>query len=103
MNPVFFVLLRGDIKGHLTVTHQMNNTKLMRNCRISIIWVIMVAMGVVELKTHENLVEELARLSPEELKIVLASLGKRLENDNQLKMAEEIIKEYKPALEELAK
>ena len=49
----------------------------------------MVAMGVVELKTHENLVEELARLSPEELKIVLASLGKRLENDNQLKMAEE--------------
>ena len=75
----------------------------MRNCRISIIWVIMMAMGVVELKTHENLVEELARLSPEELKSVLASLGKRLEKDNQLKMAEEIIKEYKPALEELAK
>lgn len=53
--------------------------------------------------THENLVEELARLSPEELKNVLASLEKRLEKDNQLKLAVEIIKEYKPALEELAK
>jgi hypothetical protein len=63
----------------------------------------MVTRGVLELKTHENLVEELARLSPEELRNVLDTLGKRLEKDNQLKMAEKIIKEYKPALEELAK
>jgi len=55
------------------------------------------------LKTHENLVEELARLSPEELKNVLDTLGKRLEKEKQLKMAEEVIKKYKPALEELAK
>ena len=55
------------------------------------------------MKTHENLVEELARLSPEELKSVLDSLGKRLEKDKQLNMAKKIIKEYKPALEELAK
>ncbi len=52
---------------------------------------------------HEKLVEELARLSPEDLKIVLASLENRLEKNNQLKLAEEIIKEYRPALEELAK
>jgi len=55
------------------------------------------------LKTHEDLVEELARLSPEELKNVLERLEERLEKDNQLKMAKEIIKKYKPALEELAK
>lgn len=55
------------------------------------------------MKTHENLVEELARLSPDELKNVLDTLGKRLEKENQVKMAERIIKEYKPALEELAK
>ena len=55
------------------------------------------------MKTKENLVEELARLSPEELKIVLDTLEKRLEKDKQLNMAEKIIKEYKPALEELAK
>jgi len=54
------------------------------------------------LKEHEDLVEELVRLSPEELKNVLDSLEKRLEKDNQLKMAEEIIKKYKPALKELA-
>jgi hypothetical protein len=59
--------------------------------------------GVIEMKTHENLVEELARLSPEELKSVLDNLGKRLEKDKKLNMAEKIIKEYKPALEELAK
>ncbi|WP_156202752.1 hypothetical protein [Candidatus Syntrophocurvum alkaliphilum] len=52
---------------------------------------------------HEKLVEELAQLSPEDLKIVLASLEERLQKNNQLKIAEEIIKEYKPALEELAK
>jgi len=39
------------------------------------------------LKTKENLVEELARLSPEELKIVLDTLEKRLEKDKQLNMA----------------
>jgi len=55
------------------------------------------------LKTHEDLVEELARLSPEELKNVLERLEERLEKDNQLKMAKEIIKKYKPVLEELAK
>ena len=55
------------------------------------------------MKEHEDLVNELARLSPEELKNVLDRLEKRLEKDNQLKMAEEIIKKYKPALEELAK
>ena len=55
------------------------------------------------MKAHENLVEEVARLSPEELRNVLDTLGKRLEKDNQFKMAEKIIKEYKPALEELAK
>ncbi len=55
------------------------------------------------MKTHENLVEELARLSPEELKNVLDSLGKRLEKDNQFQIAEKIINEYKPALVELAK
>jgi len=54
------------------------------------------------LKAHEDLVEELARLSPEELKYVLNRLEKRLEKDNQFKMAEEIIKKYKPALRELA-
>jgi len=43
------------------------------------------------LKAHEDLVEELARLSPEELKYVLDRLEKRLEKDNQFKMAEEII------------
>jgi len=58
---------------------------------------------VLELKTHEKLVEELACLSPEELKNVLDSLGKRLEKENQYEIAEKIIKEYKPALEELAK
>jgi len=58
---------------------------------------------VLQMKTHENLVEELARLSPEELKSVLDNLGKCLEKDKQLNMAEKIIKEYKPALEELAK
>lgn len=60
-------------------------------------------MEVLQMKTHENLVEELARLSPEELKNVLDNLRKRLEKDKQLNMAEKIIKEYKPALEELAK
>ena len=55
------------------------------------------------MRKHEDLVEELVRLSPEELKSILDRLEKRLENDNQLKMAEEIIKKYKPALEELAK
>jgi len=34
------------------------------------------------------LVEELVRLSPEELKNVLGSLEKRLEKDNQLKNGE---------------
>lgn len=58
---------------------------------------------MIQMKTHENLVEELARLSPEELKSVLDNLGKRLEKDKQLNMAEKIVKEYKPALEELAK
>ncbi|UMZ74410.1 hypothetical protein [Natranaerofaba carboxydovora] len=55
------------------------------------------------MRAHEDLVKELASLSPEELKNVLERLEKRLEKDNQLKMAEEIIKKYKPALEELAK
>lgn len=53
--------------------------------------------------TLENLVEELARLSPEELKNVLSTLEKRLEQNNQLKLSEEIIQKYRPALEELAK
>ena len=52
---------------------------------------------------HKNLVEELASLSPEELKSVLDTLEKRLESNRQLKMAGEIIKQYRPALEELAK
>ncbi len=53
--------------------------------------------------TREKLVEELACLSPEELKNVLAALEKRLVQSNQLKLAGEIIEKYKPALEELAK
>ncbi|QGT98796.1 hypothetical protein SYNTR_0203 [Candidatus Syntrophocurvum alkaliphilum] len=62
-----------------------------------------VKLGGVNMAIHEKLVEELAQLSPEDLKIVLASLEERLQKNNQLKIAEEIIKEYKPALEELAK
>ena len=52
---------------------------------------------------RENLVEELARLSSEELRNVLTLLEKRLEQKNQLGLAEEIIEKYRPALEELAK
>ncbi|MEW5786028.1 MAG: hypothetical protein AB1767_13300 [Bacillota bacterium] len=52
---------------------------------------------------HENLVEELVSLSPEELKRVFDALEKRLESKKQLKIAGEIIKQYRPALEELAK
>lgn len=52
---------------------------------------------------HENLVDELVNLSPEELTKVLDALEKRLESKKQLKLAGEIIKQYRPALEELAK
>jgi len=37
------------------------------------------------------------------LTLTLKTLEKRLEKNNQLKLAEEIIKKYRPALEELAK
>ena len=40
---------------------------------------------------HENLVDELVNLSPEELKKVLDALEKRLESNKQLKLAGEII------------
>ena len=75
----------------------------MQNCKMSIQQVIIIAKGGIKLKTHEDLVKELASLSSEELKNVLDRLEKRLEKDKQLKMSEEIIKKYKPALEELAK
>jgi len=50
----------------------------------------------------EHLIEELARLSPEELSNVLESLENRLVKNKQLKIAEQVIKKYKPALIELA-
>ncbi len=52
---------------------------------------------------HDSLVEELARLSPEELANVLETLEKRLEQEKQLNSAVKIIEKYKPALKELAK
>jgi hypothetical protein len=58
---------------------------------------------VFDLNTYENLVEELARLTPEELKNVLITLEKRLEKKNQLELAKKIIEKYRTALEELAK
>lgn len=59
--------------------------------------------GVLALAMHDNLVEELARLSPEELAHVLETLEKRLEQEKQLNSAVKIIEKYKPALKELAK
>ena len=59
--------------------------------------------GVLALAMIENLVEELARLSPEELANVLEALEKRLEKEKQLNSAVKIIEKYKPALKELAK
>ena len=52
---------------------------------------------------NEKLVEKLASLSHKELENVLEALKKRLEKNNQIKVAEEIIDRYKPALKELAK
>ncbi|NLW07765.1 MAG: hypothetical protein GX039_07320 [Clostridia bacterium] len=51
----------------------------------------------------DTLVEELAKLQPEELKNVLDRLEKRLRSNKQIALAEEIIEKYRPALEELAK
>jgi len=55
------------------------------------------------LTTNDNLVEQLASLSPDELESILEALKKRLEKNKQLRVAEEIIERYKPALKELAK
>ncbi|AOQ24669.1 hypothetical protein MTAT_20140 [Moorella thermoacetica] len=51
----------------------------------------------------EILVEELAKLRPDELKLVFDKLEKRLRAKRQVALAEEIIERYRPALEELAK
>ncbi len=53
--------------------------------------------------TNDNLVEQLASLSPAELENILENLKKRLEKNKQLKVAEQIIDKYKPALKELAR
>lgn len=53
--------------------------------------------------TNDNLIEHLASLSPDELENILEALRKRLEKNKQLKVAEQIIDRYKPALKELAK
>ncbi|WP_157833570.1 hypothetical protein [Desulfotruncus alcoholivorax] len=53
--------------------------------------------------TNDTLIEQLAGLSPDELEYVLEALKKRLEKNKQLKVAEQIIDRYKPALKELAK
>jgi len=52
---------------------------------------------------NNELVEELAKLTPNELNSVLASLEKRLIQENQMKIAREIVDKYRPALLELAK
>ncbi len=51
---------------------------------------------------HNELVEELAKLTPDELNSVLASLEQRLIQENQMKIAREIVDKYRPALLELA-
>ncbi len=51
---------------------------------------------------NNELVEELAKLTPDELKSVLASLEQRLIQENQIKIAREIVDKYRPALLELA-
>ncbi len=50
-----------------------------------------------------ELVEELAKLTPDELNSVLASLEQRLIQKNQMRIAREIVDKYRPALLELAK
>jgi hypothetical protein len=50
---------------------------------------------------NEKLVEKLASLSLEELEEPLEAVKTKLEKNNQLKVAKEIIERYKPALKEL--
>jgi hypothetical protein len=52
---------------------------------------------------NNELVEELAKLSPNELNSVLVSLEKRLIQENQMQIAKDIVDKYRPALLELAK
>lgn len=54
------------------------------------------------LKNNE-LVEELVKLTPDELNSVLTSLEQRLIQENQISIAKGIVDKYKPALLELAK
>jgi len=52
---------------------------------------------------NKELVEELVKLSPDELNNVLVSLEQRLLQENQINSAKEIVDKYRPALLELAK
>ncbi|GEM_PF-1924457 len=52
---------------------------------------------------NNELVEELAKLTPDELSSVLASLEQRLIRENQMSIAKDIVDKYRPALLELAK
>ncbi len=51
---------------------------------------------------NNELIEELAKLTPDELNSVLASLEQRLNQGNQMRIAREIVDKYRPALLELA-
>jgi len=53
--------------------------------------------------THAALIEELLMLPPAELKQVLGVLVERLEARQDMELAREIIEQYRPALEELAR
>jgi hypothetical protein len=52
---------------------------------------------------NRELVEELVKLSPEELNSVLVTLEQRLIQENQISIAKEIVNKYRPALLELSK
>ncbi len=52
---------------------------------------------------HNELVEELSKLTPDELNNVLSALERRLIQENQIRIAREILDKYRPALLELAK
>ncbi len=51
---------------------------------------------------NKELVEELVKLSPEELNSVLSTLEQRLIQENQISIAKEIVDKYRPALLEPA-
>jgi hypothetical protein len=52
---------------------------------------------------NNELVEELSKLTPDELNNVLSTLERRLIQENQTRIAREILGKYRPALLELAK